>query len=69
MRRLVLLTTIALLLAACAPPPAPAEPEDRGVAQPQAARAPKVLTMAVQNELKGFVHELSLENTRVGGVR
>jgi peptide/nickel transport system substrate-binding protein len=25
--------------------------------------------MAIQNELKGFVHELSLENTRVGGVR
>jgi ABC-type transport system substrate-binding protein len=28
-----------------------------------------VLTLAIQNELKGFISEFTLENTRVGGVR
>jgi hypothetical protein len=49
-------------------------PAAGGQAPPRAesasgGRTPKVLTLAIETELKGFVVELALENARIGGVK
>lgn len=63
------LAALSLLAGACGPRTASAPGANGAPGQTAAPRQPKILTVAVQNELKGFVHELSLENARVGGVR
>jgi peptide/nickel transport system substrate-binding protein len=64
---LVALTTLVSACAALSPQGPPGGLPSQ--VQIQAPRPPKVLTLAIQNELKGFVAELSLENNRVGGVK
>jgi peptide/nickel transport system substrate-binding protein len=75
--RMSLVFVLGTLIASCASPSpsssnAPSGGASSAAISPTAApvpQTPKVLTIAIQNELKGFVAELSLENTRVGGVR
>jgi peptide/nickel transport system substrate-binding protein len=64
-----LLVGLIFLVAACAPQAGRGPAAGSATGQDEAQRPPKVLTLAIQNELKGFVHELTLENARVGGVR
>src|SRR5437870_5197690 len=61
-----ILGVVAISVAACAPPaartgqaPTAPQPESRG---------PKVLTIAIQTELKGFIRDYSGETAGIGGV-
>src|SRR5262249_40859137 len=67
--RILACLLLGALACACAGPAAPAPRADSPSVATEAPRAPKVLTLAIQNEIKGFVHELGTENSRAGGVR
>src|SRR4051812_7114415 len=61
-----------LLLCACAPqasPPTQNAPAAVPAPQNEQPQAPKVLTVAIQSELSGFILELTQDNSRVGGVK
>jgi peptide/nickel transport system substrate-binding protein len=60
------LATLALALAACVAPAGRTgtEPDSSG----EVSRGPKVLTIAIQTELKGFVRDYTGETSGIGGV-
>jgi peptide/nickel transport system substrate-binding protein len=60
------LGTLAASLAACAP--APGIRESAPAAGDASSRAPKVLTIAIQSELKGFIIDYTQESRGIGGV-
>jgi len=61
-----LIGAVALSLAACARPPA--QTDGIAGALAEQSRGPKVLTIAIQSELKGFIIDYTQESKGIGGV-